>query len=69
MRLLRKLGVFFRPKDNLRQPFVIAQINEDDAAVIARDMHPAGKRDLLTDVAFPKRIAIVRAIHVSCHSE
>jgi hypothetical protein len=50
MRLLRKLGVFFRAKDNLRQPLAIPQIDEDDSTMIARDMYPAGKRHLLADV-------------------
>jgi hypothetical protein len=63
MRLLCKLGVFFRAKDNLRQTFAIAQIDENDAAVIARDVHPTGKRDLPADVGFAKRTAIVRAVH------
>ncbi len=54
VRLLRKLGVFFRAKNDLRQPFAIAQIDENDAAMIARDIYPAGKRDLLADVAFAK---------------
>src|SRR5438034_10623928 len=52
MRLLRKLGVFFRAKDNLRQTLAVAQINENDAAVITRNMHPTGKRHLFVDIAF-----------------
>jgi len=69
MRLLRKLGVLLRTKDNLRQPFAIAQIHEDDAAMISRDMHPAGERDFAADVRLAKRITVVRAIHVLCHIE
>ena len=47
---LCELGVFLRSKNNLRQAFAIAQVNENNAAVIARDIYPAGKRDLLADV-------------------
>jgi len=50
VRLPRKLRIFLRPKNHLRQPFAIAQVNENNAAVIARDIYPAGKRDLLADV-------------------
>jgi hypothetical protein len=42
MRLFRELRVFFRPKDNLRQTFAITQIDENDAAMIARNIYPAG---------------------------
>ena len=69
VRLFRHRSVLLRAKDNLGQTFAIAQIDEDDAAMIARDVHPAGERDLLADVDLAKRIAIVRAIHVFCHSE
>jgi hypothetical protein len=63
MRLLRKVGIFFRAKDYLCQTFAVAQIDEDDPAMVTRDMHPTGERDLLADLALAKRIAIVRAIH------
>jgi len=63
MRLLRKLRVFLRPKHDLRQAFAIAEINENDSAMIAGDIYPTGQRDLPADVALAKRIAIVRAIH------
>ena len=54
VRFFRKLCVFLGAKDNLCQSFAIAQIDENDAAVIARDVHPAGKRDRFADVAFAK---------------
>jgi hypothetical protein len=38
----------------LRQAFAIAEVNENYATVIARNVYPAGKRDLLADVAFAK---------------
>jgi hypothetical protein len=54
VRLLRKLRVFLWTKNNLRQPFAVAQINEYHSAMIARDIHPARQRDLVADVAFAK---------------
>src|SRR5947207_11906669 len=68
VRLFCKFRVFLRTKNNLGQTFAITQIDENDAAMIARDMHPAGERNLPADVTFPKRIAIVRAIHAQAES-
>src|SRR5438105_486737 len=47
MRLFRELGVFLRAKHDLGQAFSIPQVDENHAAVIARDMEPTGKRRLL----------------------
>src|SRR5438067_4850080 len=63
MRLPCQLGVFLRPKHDLCQAFAIAEINENDSAMIAGDIYPTGQRDLPANVALAKRIAIVRAIH------
>ena len=63
MRFLRDLRIFLRAKHNLGEAFAIAQINKNDAAVIARHMHPTGECDLLADVDLTKRIAIRVAIH------
>ena len=41
MRFGCELGIFLRPENNLGEPFPVAQINEDDAAVIPANMHPA----------------------------
>ena len=60
---LRDLRIFFRAKNNLREPFAVAQIDENDAAMIALRMHPAGERDLLADIGGAKGVAMVRAIH------
>jgi hypothetical protein len=49
-----ELGVFLGPKNNLDQAFAIAKINENNTAVIARDIYPPGKRDFLADIAFAK---------------
>ncbi len=54
VRLFCELGVFLWTENHLSQSFAIAQINEDHAAVVAGDIHPAGKRDLPADVAFAK---------------
>jgi hypothetical protein len=54
MRLLRKLRIFLRPKNNLGQPFAVTQINENHPAVIARDIYPACKRDFAADVCLVK---------------
>jgi len=37
----RQLGILLRAKNDLGQSFAIAQIDENDAAMIAPDMHPA----------------------------
>src|SRR5439155_20952714 len=42
VRFLREFRVFLRPKNNLSQTFAIAEIDENDAAMIARDVYPAG---------------------------
>src|SRR5437588_567194 len=54
MRLLCKLGIFLRPKHDLRQAFAIAEINENYTAVIACDIYPTGERDLPADVCLAK---------------
>src|SRR5262249_42069967 len=69
MRLFRKLGIFFRSKYDLCKSLAIAQVDENYAAVIASDVYPSGERGLLADIGFPKRIAMVRAKHVSYHFE
>ena len=63
MRGLRDFGIFLRAKDDLGESFAIAQIDENDAAVIAPGMDPAGEFDLLADVGGAKGVAIVGAIH------
>ncbi len=63
MRLFGHVGVFFRTKDDLGKSLPIAQIDENHAAMIARDLDPAGQRNLLADIGFTKRIAVVRAVH------
>ena len=38
-----------RVEHDLQQPLAVAQVDEDDPAVIAPAMHPAGDRDLLAE--------------------
>jgi hypothetical protein len=46
--------IFLWSKDNLGQPLTVTQIDENHAAMIARDIYPAGKRDLPADVCLAK---------------
>ena len=63
VRGFRYLGIFLRAKDDLGQAFTVAQVNENDAAVIAPRMHPAGEFDLLADVGGAQGVAVMGAIH------
>src|SRR5262249_20229813 len=54
MSFLCQFRVFFRSKNNLRQSFAVAQIDEGHAAMITRDVYPASKRDLPADVCLAK---------------
>jgi hypothetical protein len=54
MRLLCEVGIFLGPKNHLSQSFAVAQINENHTAMIAGNVHPSGKRDLLADIGFAK---------------
>ena len=42
--------VVLRVEHHLRDAFAVAQVNEDDAAVVAPHVHPAGQTHLLPDV-------------------
>ena len=48
--------------DHLAQAVVVAQVDEENAAVVAHAMHPAGEPDLFVDVALAERAAGVGAI-------
>src|SRR5437764_11637728 len=63
MGLVGNVRVLLRPKHDLSEAFPIAEIYKCDAAMIARNVHPAGKGHLLADVAFPQCIAVVRPVH------
>ena len=51
-----------RVGDHLAQAIVVAQIDEENAAVVAHAVHPAGEPDLFVDVALAERAAGVGAI-------
>ena len=48
--------------DGLGEAVMIAEVDEEQAAMIAHAVHPARKTDGLADVAFAKRAASVSAI-------
>ena len=52
----------------LRHAVVIAQIDEQQIAVVALAMHPAGNPDLLSDVLGAELVVLVRAVLVACRS-
>jgi hypothetical protein len=52
----------------LQQSFAIAQIDEDDAAVIASPLRPAGYRDHLADQRRADPTTIM-STHQVCHLE
>ena len=63
--MLGELGIFFRTKDDLGQPLAIAQIDENNAAMIAAHMHPARELGGAADVRRAQLIAMMGAIHVA----
>ena len=48
--------------DDLRHAVVVAQVDEQHAAVVADAVHPARQPNVFTDIGLPKRAAGVRAI-------
>ena len=50
--LLRYFGILFRAKDDLGKAFAVAQIDENDAAMVARNVHPSGEGGFVADVSF-----------------
>ena len=63
MRRLGDLGIFLRTEDNLGQAFAIAEVDENDATVVAPGMDPAGEFDLLADIGGAESVAVMGAIH------
>ena len=63
MRSLRHLGILLRTEDDLGQAFAIAQVDKNDATVVAPGMDPAGQFDLLADIGGAKSVAVMGAIH------
>jgi hypothetical protein len=51
--------------DDLRPARVVAQIEEDQIAEVAADIHPAGQENRLPGVFFAKLTAIVRSLSIT----
>ena len=54
-------GEFLRIEDDLHQAGTVAQVDKDDAAVIAPAVHPALEHNLLADLAGGHIAAVARA--------
>ena len=61
IRGLEPCGSIFRAGDDLRQAVMIAQIDEQQPAMVALAMHPARQADALSDVLAAKLAAMKRA--------
>ena len=57
---LGKLGLVVGIEHDLQQTLAVAQVHENDAAMVAAAMDPAGNRNLLTDQLFVDLAAVVR---------
>ena len=65
--LCGQFSVFFRAEHDLGQSFAVAQVDEDDAAVVAGRIHPATQRDGLADVLCADGVAMKGAEGVGDH--
>src|SRR5262249_26973152 len=54
----------FLPSDDLDDPARIAQVDEDDAAMVPAPRYPARERDLLPGRSGTQRASLVRADHL-----
>ena len=57
---LGELGLVVGVEHDLQQALAVAQIHENDAAMVAAAMDPAGNRNFLTDQLFVDLAAVVR---------
>lgn len=57
---LEHLGAV-RIADDLNEPFAIAQVDEDNATVIAAAMHPAAQRDGFAQTGLGHQTAVFRS--------
>ena len=60
----RELSIFFRAENDLGQSLAIAQIDENNAAVIAPDMNPTRKFGDAADVRGAQFVAMMCPVHV-----
>ena len=63
VRLLCQFGVFFRPENDLHEPFPIAQIDKNDATMIAHDMNPTGENGGRADIFLAQLVAMMGPVH------
>jgi hypothetical protein len=62
-----ELGVLLGAEHHLGQAFAVAQVDEDDATVVAGRIHPATERDGLADVLCADGVAMKGAEDVRDH--
>ena len=63
MRLGGDLGIFLWPENHLGQALAIAQVDKNNATVIAPNMDPTGEHRGLADVALAEFVAMVGSVH------
>ena len=63
--IVGQLRIFLGTENDLGQSFAIAQIDENDAAMIAPDMDPAGEFGGAADVGSAQLVAMMCPIHVA----
>ena len=56
------VGEFFWAEDDLGDAVLVAEVGEDDAAVVASGVHPAGKGDREAGVGFAEFVAVMSAV-------
>jgi hypothetical protein len=55
----RNFGIFVWVEHALGQTLTVAQVDENDAAVVARGVHPTDERDRLIDMGFAEFVAMM----------
>ncbi len=61
MRLGVRFGIDFRVEDNLSDAPAVAEVDEDNPAVVAAAKNPAHENDFLIQVAEAERVAVMCA--------
>jgi hypothetical protein len=56
------LGVFFRTKNHLCDPLAVAEVDEDEAAVVAAGGDPTAKSDFVAGVFGAEGVAMMGAV-------
>ena len=62
MRFFGGLGMFLGTKNNLCDPFPVAEVDEDESAMVAARGHPAAESDFVAGVFGAKGVAVVGAV-------